>query len=105
MEKPVDSERKPTQQEQVYEFVKSHGRVFTHELNEWACQKHIHITNPGGRAREVKAKGLIWRMDINLQKKLFPEAKDEIWSVIENDKYPSEQDPVFLERKGQLVFI
>ena len=100
-----------TQQDLVYELIKSKNRVFTHELNEFACQKHIHINNPGGRARELKAQGKIWRMDERLKKSLFPDCKEDIWSVIPEDKeepkphpLPS-PEPVFLERRKQLIFI
>ncbi len=49
----VDLFHKPTQCEEIYDFIKSKGRVLTNELNHFA--DIVHINNPGGRARELKA--------------------------------------------------
>ena len=75
---------KPTQQEVIYDFIKSRGRVKSHELNEYACI--MRINNPGSRARELKAKGKIWRMSDHLRKSLYPKSSEEIWSTYESDK-------------------
>jgi hypothetical protein len=80
---------KPTQQEIIYDFIKSRGRVKSHELNEYACI--MRINNPGSRARELKAEGKIWRMSDHLRKCLYKDSKEEIWSTIEADKDQNEK--------------
>jgi hypothetical protein len=82
---PVDLFHKPTQCEEIYEFIKLRGRVLTHELNHYA--DIIHINNPGGRARELKAKGKIWRMRKDILEMVYgKDCKEECWSVVLADK-------------------
>jgi len=75
---------KPTQKDLVYEFVKSHGRVWTHQLNAFGLANNINSV--GSRARELKAEGKIWRVSDHLMKCLYPNAKEEVWSTHEADK-------------------
>lgn len=76
---------KPTQKEVIYDFIKGRGRVLTHELNTFGVA--YNINNPGGRARELKAEGKIWR--IHPDKMIFiygKELREEAWSCWEADK-------------------
>ncbi len=75
----ADLFHKPTQQEIIYDFVKSRGRVKSHELNEYACI--MRINNPGSRARELAAKGKIGRMRKDLRLIIYKDCGEEIWSV------------------------
>ena len=93
------SVKSPTQQDQVYEFIKGKGRAFTHEVNVWGDNNHINSS--GSRARELKAKGLIWRMNREMKKLLYGDCKEEVWSVLKQDK----EQPCFIEVNKQLVFI
>jgi hypothetical protein len=75
----------PTQQELIYNFIKTKGRVRSHELNEFGVL--CHINNPGSRARELKAKGLIWRVKDNVKICLYDgKCNEEIWSIYLADK-------------------
>jgi hypothetical protein len=69
----------PTQQEVIYDFIKSRGRVKSHELNEYACV--MRINNPGSRARELAAKGKIGRMRKDLRTIFYKDCGEEIWSI------------------------
>jgi len=89
-----------TQKERVYEFIKSQGRVFTHELNRWGDDNHINCT--GTRARELKAELKIWRMNETLKKTLYPKIKEDIWSVLPEDREePSEHESAMAENNLQ----
>ncbi len=75
---------KPTQKESVYEFIKSKGRVSTHELNAFG---NIHFINSiQSRARELKKEGRIWRVKDTVKLVIAPRAKEEYWSVYEGDR-------------------
>ena len=72
-----------TQKEQIYEYIKSKGRVFSHELNQF-CVEHC-INNGGSRARELKADGLIWHVRADIKMVIAPKSKEEIWSIYPSD--------------------
>ena len=76
--------RPQTQCEQVYAFIKGRGRVLSHELNQFALQNKIGC--PGTRARELKAKGLIWHIRGDLMTCIYPHSKEEAWSTHIADK-------------------
>jgi len=80
----TDLYHEPTQQELVYEFIKTKGRVKTHELNEFATRTHIN--DPQTRARELGRAGKIWRMSKYLQTCLYGKIGEQIWSTYEADK-------------------
>lgn len=73
-----------TQKEQIYEFIKSRGRILSHELNAFALSRCINC--PGSRARELKAEGKIWHIREDLMPCIFPKSKEEAWSVFPADK-------------------
>jgi hypothetical protein len=73
-----------TQKEQIYEYIKSKGRVFSHELNQF-CVEHC-INNGGSRARELKADGLIWHVRADIKMCIKKDCREEMWSVYDSDK-------------------
>ena len=78
-------ETKPkSQQELVYEFIKSRGRILTHELNEFGIRAHINSVQ--SRARELKAKDLIWHIRPGLMEAIYPHSHEICWSVYPADK-------------------
>ena len=74
---------KPTQQDIIYDFIKTRGRVKSHELNEYSCI--MRINNPGSRARELAAKGKIGRMRKDLRLIIYKDCGEEIWSAYPAD--------------------
>lgn len=73
-----------TQSERVYEFIKSHGRIPTHALNQFGVQACINSVQ--SRARELKARGKIWRVKEAVRICLDPKGKEEWWSIYEADR-------------------
>jgi phosphopantetheinyl transferase len=74
----------PTQKEQVYAFIKSRGRVLTHELNAFGVEHCINSAQ--SRARELKAEGKIWRVREDLRVIILgKDCKEEAWSVYPAD--------------------
>lgn len=73
-----------SKKEQLYDFIKSKGRVFTHEITQWGLD-HYYIEAPK-RARELAQAGRIWRVRDYVTKVIAPKSREEIWSVYENDK-------------------
>jgi hypothetical protein len=73
-----------TQKEQVYEFIKSRGRVLSHELNEFGVKNRIN--NPGTRARELKEDLKIWHVKNSVMQTVYPNSKEICWSVYPADK-------------------
>lgn len=85
MKNEVDLFLKPlTQKEKVYAFIKSKGRVKTHDLNAFGNDNYINSVQ--SRARELKAEGKIWRIRDDLVTVFYGKCKEEIWSVYEADK-------------------
>jgi hypothetical protein len=81
--------RKPTQKELVYEFIKSKGRVKTHELNAFGIANNINSVQ--SRARELKAELKIWRVREDLRDVFYPNIKEDVWSVYESDRDVNEK--------------
>jgi hypothetical protein len=79
---------KRTQKEQVYDFIKSNGRVPTHELNAFGLRESINSVQ--SRARELKAESLIWRMSNRIKLcTQWKDSKEEVWSTYEVDREES----------------
>jgi hypothetical protein len=75
---------KPTQKDIIYAFIKSRGRILSHELNEYACI--VRINCPSSRARELKAEGKIWHIREDLMPAIYPHSKEIGWSTYEADR-------------------
>jgi len=73
-----------TQKMLIYDFIKTRGRVLTHELNQYALANNIN--QPGSRSRELKAEGKIWRINNHQMICLWPKSKEEAWSCLEVDR-------------------
>lgn len=73
-----------TQCEKVYEFIKSRGRVLSHELNEFALNNYIGC--PGSRVRELKAQGKVWHIRPAVMACVYPKSKEIGWSIYESDR-------------------
>ncbi len=81
------------QKERIYNFIKSRGRVLSHELNTFAVSANIN--QPGSRARELKAEGKIWHIKDSVMLCAYGNTREEAWSVHEADREISyEETPV-----------
>ena len=81
---------KLSQKEQIYEFIKSQGRAKTHEVIIFGANNHINDAKE--RARQLKSEGLVWRMSKGMKRAVFGECKEEVWSILPEDKEePNEQ--------------
>ena len=75
---------KPSQKDLIYEFIKSRGRVPTHELILFGVNNYIN--NAKERARDLKKEGKVWRIREDLRKIFYPNSKEEYWSIYPADK-------------------
>jgi len=78
---------KLSQKEQIYEYIKSKGRVLTHELIMFGAVNHINDAKE--RARQLKGEGRIWRIREDLMPIIYGyDVKELAWSI-----WPADLDP------------
>jgi len=75
-----------TKKDQIYHYIKSKGRVPTHEIIAYGLSI---FTNRADRyARDLAEEGKIWRVQEQVKASIreFAKSREEVWSVYESDR-------------------
>ena len=73
-----------SKKEQLYDFIKSKGRVRTSEVIKWGTECFDNRSDRN--ARLLAEEGKIWRMREDIKRAVYGETKEDIWSVYPADR-------------------
>ena len=73
-----------TKKNEVLRFCREMRRLKTSQVIRWGLDNYH--TRAERDVRELAEEGLIWRMRSDLKEKLYPKSREDVWSVLPEDR-------------------